>query len=266
MDYDIRTPDLARHTLSNITGIPEYFWLYEKNISDGNIDSEYIRNIIQKYNGNLPSFENLYFIISHITTSTDGCAYILENGLTDLKSAYLNVNSELRKFLDVNNINIILDYSCLIYNGEYYSIEYEGYDCPWDQDGIEYKGWSVGRKFYYDNGLCGFFSINPKDIYGGNVHKNPEIINDIDNLLGTDLSFEWKNNHSPYEVVFKIPSSDLELYEHQNDTNDEKLITLLMMAFSEMLYGPSENLAQCKPDAKIMPDQIIEILPFNKWQ
>ena len=72
MDYDIRTPELATQTLADITGIPYNFWVYESYLTDGNVDADYLYDIIEKYNGYLPSFENLYLIISHITTSANG--------------------------------------------------------------------------------------------------------------------------------------------------------------------------------------------------
>lgn len=265
MDYDIRTPELATQTLANITGIPYNIWVYKSYLSDGNIDADYLYEIIEMYNGHLPSFDDLYLIISHITTSANGCAKIAENGIGDLQSAYRNLNSELRQFLDINGIDIRIDNSCLVHNGTYYSIEYDRYDCPLDDESVEYKGWSVGRRFYSDNGLCGFFSINPKDVYLGNVHKRPEILNDIDELLDSNLSSEWEKSHSAYEIVFKIHSNDLELYENNDDEDEAKVINLLLYAFDKMCSHSLEVYAQLKPDAKVTPDKIIEILPFNKW-
>ncbi len=266
MDYDIRTPELATQTLANITGISKNIWIYESYLSDGNVDADYLYDIIEKYNGHLTSFENLYLIISHITTSAIGCAEITENGIGDLQSAYRNTNSELRQFLDANDIDIRIDNSCLVHNGTYYSIEYDRYNCPSDDESIEYKGWCVGRKFYSDNGLCGFFTLKPQFPYGGNVHKRPEILYDIDNLLDTDLSSEWEESHSAYEIVFKIHSGDLELYEHNDDEDETKVIKLLLYAFDKMCSCSLEIYAQLKPDAQVTPDKIIDILPFDKWQ
>lgn len=266
MDYDIRTPELATQTLANITGISNNIWIYESYLSDGNVDADYLYDIIEKYNGHLTSFENLYLIISHITTSTNDCIEIAENGIGDLQSAYRNTNSELRQFLDANGIDIRIDYSCLVHNGTYYSIEYERHNCPLDDESVEHKGWCIGRKFYSDNGLCGFFAINPKIPYGGYVHERPEILFNIDELLNTNLADDWKNSHTAYEVIFKIHSSELELYEHSNDEDETKVIKLLLYAFDIMCSGSSEVCAQLKPDAQVTPDKIIDILPFDKWQ
>ena len=266
MNYDIRTPELATQTLADITGIPYDFWVYESYLTYGNIDSDYVYDIIEKYNGHLPSFEDLYLIISHITTSANGCAEIAENGIGDLQSAYRNTNSELRQFLDRKGISIDLDSAFLTHNGRRYSIEYDGDNCPRDDESIEHKAWSVGGKFYFDNGLCGFFAIDPERPYGGDVHKRPEILYNIDELLDTNLSDEWKNSHTAYEVIIKIHSSELELYGHDNDEDETKIIRLLLNAFYEMCSGSSEVLAQCKPDVIITPDKIVSILPFDKWQ
>ena len=266
MNYDIRTPELATQTLADITGIPYDFWVYESYLTYGNIDSDYVYDIIEKYNGHLPSFEDLYLIISHITTSANGCAEIAENGIGDLQSAYRNTNSELRQILDRKGISIDLDSAFLTHNGRRYSIEYDGDNCPRDDESIEHKAWSVGGKFYFDNGLCGFFAIDPERPYGGDVHKRPEILYNIDELLDTNLSDEWKNSHTAYEVIIKIHSSELELYGHDNDEDETKIIRLLLNAFYEMCSGSSEVLAQCKPDVIITPDKIVSILPFDKWQ
>lgn len=266
MDYDIRTPELATQTLANLTGIPYNIWVYKSYLSDGNIDADYLYEIIEMYNGHLPSFDDLYLIISHITTSANGCAEIAENGIGDLQCAYINTNSELRKFLDRKGIFIDLESAYLTRNEIHYSIEYDGDNCPSDDESIEYKAWSVGGKFYFDNGLCGFFAINPEIPYGGYVHKRPEILNDIDKLLGCDLSGEWKDAHSAYEVVFKIHSSELELYNHNDDENEMKVIRLLLNAFYEMCSGSSEVYAQLKPEVLVTPDKIIDIHPFDKWQ
>ena len=266
MDYDIRTAESATQTLADLTGIPNNIWIYESYLFIGNIDAEYLREVIEKYNGRLPAFEDIFLIISHITTSSNDCAEIAENGIGDLQSAYRNNNSELRQFLDSHGIEIHIDESRLVYNGISYSIEYDRFNCPHRDDSIEYKGWCIGRKFYFDNGLCGFFSIDSEQPYGGNVHERPEILNDIDNLLETNLSDEWKRSHSAYEVVLKIHSSDLELYEHNNDDNETKVIGLLLDAFYEMCSGPSEVYAQLKPCIRVSADKIISIHPFEKWK
>ena len=266
MDYDIRTPELAAKTLADMTGIPYAIWLYERCLTNGNVDADYLYDILEKYNGHLPSFTDMNLIISHITTSADGCEEIAKNGLGDLQSAYRNTNSELRKYLDANGIQIRINNSCLVHDGKYYSIEYDRHDCPSDDEGIEYKGWCVGRKLYNDNGLCGFFAVNPQIPYGGYIHERPEILYDIDELLNTNLSDNWKSTHSAYEIVFKLHSGDLELYEHNNDDDESKVVKLLLNAFFEMCSGPSEVLAQCKPNIRILPDNIINILPFDKWK
>lgn len=153
----------------------------------------------------------------------------------------------------------------MIHNGINYSIEYDSDNCPRDDDSLEYKGWSVGRKLYFDNGLCGFFVINPELPYGGNVHKRPEILNDIDILLESDLSNEWKNSHSAYEVVFKVHSYDLELYDHNDDDNEAKVMRLLLDAFYVMCSDSAEIYAQLKPYVQVTSDRIIDIHPFDKW-
>ena len=58
----------------------------------------------------------------------------------------------------------------------------------------------------------------------------------------------------------------IELYEHIDDEDETKVIRLLINAFYEMCSGSSEVHAQCKPNVKITPEKIVDILPFDKWQ
>ncbi len=205
MLYDIRDADKAASTLERITGVSSGVWLAEgmKNVrridyTDANKD---IERIIKRYNGYRLCVNDLEMVITHVTTSGNGCVSILKDGIIDLKNAYQKRDSELRIFLESKGIDILLDSNCLKYRGKYYDISFD--DCPWDHESEEYAAWSVGRKFYYDFTVCGFFSINGNRPYGGNVHRRPEILLDLDNLLKTDLQRDWMQSHQAYEIVFK---------------------------------------------------------------
>ena len=84
--------------------------------------------------------------------------------MIDLVKAYKLPESELRQFLETNDVEIDVDSSWLIYKDECYDISYG--KCPIDHESREYAAWSVGRKLYYDFTVCGFLSLNEKKIYG----------------------------------------------------------------------------------------------------
>lgn len=158
MLYDIRNEQQAAKTLELLTGVPESYWVLEgiKNsirfdFTDANKD---IERIISKSGGQFPKLDELELIVTHITTSNNGCASIIRSGLVDLVKAYKLPESELRQFLETNDVEIDIDSNCLIYKDECYDISYG--KCPTDHESREYAAWSVGRKLYYDFTVCGF--------------------------------------------------------------------------------------------------------------
>lgn len=127
----------------------------------------------------LPKYADMKFIFFHITTSSNGCKTIRSNGLYNLQKTYKSLNSELRNFLDSVGVEIDLETATLRHKQKSYCIEF-------DNGRVDSAEWAVGRKFYYDFCVCGFLSISNNYEYGGYVHRRPEILFDIDNLLNTN--------------------------------------------------------------------------------
>jgi len=152
----------------------------------------------------------------------------------------------------------------LYYKGQCINVSYGKY--PMDTGSKRYKAWSVGRKFYYDFTICGFLSISDSDVYEGNVHKRPEILADIDFLLGTKLQHKWILNHKPYEIVFVIPEVHT-VYNGCDDESDyEKVMSYLIMAYECICLGPHTIEILCKNNIKVHPSQILECNEFSKWE
>jgi hypothetical protein len=142
-----------------------------------------------------------------------------------------------------------------------YDISYDGMNRPGDEELRKLAAWRVGRKFYYDYAIGVFLSLDPNDSYGGDVHKRPEIISDIDAMLGTNMEEDWINTHVAYEIVFRLPCDDL-LHEvgGQDIMND-----YLVEAYKCVLMGPSTIDLTCKNNIVINSNCIIECNEFYSW-
>ena len=267
MLYDIRDADKAANTLERLTGVYSSEWLVERMKNVGRIDysdaDKDIERLVRRYNGHYPNIYDLDFVITHLTTSGNECSSILRDGIIDLKKAYKKRDSELRMFLELNGIEILIDSNCLKYKGKYYDISYE--DCPWDDESEEYAAWSVGRKFYYDFTVCGFLSLNGNRPYGGNVHRRPEILWDLDKLLRTNLQEEWMQSHQPFEVVFRVPFRDIIYGGWDSDSEDEMVMSYLTDAYMCISTEPDTMEVLCKNGVEIAPEQILECNRFTLW-
>lgn len=268
MYFDIRDENNAVQTLANLTGVDSKFWIAEKIKNQDRTDykDEYkdIERVIMDNNGHFPKLKDIEIIITHITTSNDNCSSIKEKGLLNLKESYKIEGSDLRKFLDENGVYIDIDSRTLNYREKVFDISYG--ECPENNESSEYKSWSVGRKLYFDFAVCGFLTIDKRDIYGGLVHKRPEFLNDIDYLLGTNLSAKWFESHSPYEVVFVVPAYKV-IYGGWNENADEheRVLYYLSCAYESMNSKINTKEIICKDDTEVLPEDIIEINVFDKW-
>lgn len=222
-----------------------------------------ITNLTRKYGGHIPRLSDLELVVTHITTSNNECKTILDHGLLDLKKSYEIVEGELRAFLEYNGIYIDIDTCQLSYRGKSYDISYG--KCPWNHDSIEYAAWSVGRKFYYDFTVCGFLSINKRDVYLGHVHRRPEILYDIDKLLNTNLAGQWMQTHDAYQVVFSLPVSDFVYSGEDTDTEYEMIMSYLSEAYMCICTEPDTREILCKDGIEVPPGNIMECRRFNAW-
>lgn len=263
--YDIRSSENARRTLVELSGVDISTW--EKFVGH---ESEYrcrddlVEDVIKRF-GHLPrTYLDFNFVYLHVTTSANKCAVIKKYGILDLQQAYLCNESELRIFLDQHGITIDLKSALLTYNGRKFDISFNSGNCP--RTGTqEYFCWSIGRKFYYDFTTCGFLSVWERSPYGGQVHCRPEILWDIDNLLGLGLSMEWKHSHFPYEIVAQVYGSDI-VFDGDDDLSDkDKILMYLTMAYDTAFGEPFEHVILMKNGIQISPDRIIEIKPLTFW-
>lgn len=263
MIYDIRTTELARQTLCSLTDVSTQIW--EENIErerNYELIDDFVEDIVNSY-GVLPkNYKDFTFVYFHITTSANHCSSFRKHGILDLVNSYQCEDSELRRFLEDHGIHIDLNERILTYKNKSYNIDFG--TCP-RHDTLEYKCWSVGRKFFYDFTTCGFLSIWDKSPYGGYVHFRPEILMNIDALLGLDLSHEWAATHSPYEIVAQVSGKNI-LYDGYDESSDkDKVLDYLTRAYLTAFGEPTEQILLLKNGIQIHPSNIIEINPINYW-
>lgn len=264
MIYDIRTTENAQKTLVNLTGVSIPIW--EQFISrerEYEYTEDLVYDVIKSY-GNLPSnYRDFKFVYAHITTSANKCESFYKHGILDLKQSYLCHDSELREFLEMHDIHIDLNEQILKYNRQVYDISYR--TCP-RKDTEAYKCWSIGRKFYYDYNTCGFLSVRNGSPYGGQVHQRPEILMDIDELLGLSLSREWMFNHESYVIVAKVNGENIIYHGYDEESDEDKVLNYLTKAYMNAFYEPNEKILLIKSKVQIPPCDILDIKPMLKWE
>lgn len=263
--YDIRTSESAARTLKSFTGVDISIW--NKYISQQknypNTD-DFVRNVLAKYGHMPPDLKKWSFTYFHISTSANQCENFRKQGILDLKNTYSCLDSELRMFLDNKEIRIDLSKRILKYKKHEYNIEYV--KTPYEFNSQEKACWLIGRKFYYDYTTCGFLSIDPQTPYLGEVHRRPEILSDIDNLLKLNLSEEWSMNHYPFEIVAMVQGSDIVCDAENDQDGNDRIINYLAKAYYAAFDSPSEEIILLKNGVHVKPKQIIEISPLKCWK
>ena len=268
MLFDIRNEKKAAESLERLTGVNSKIWLDERvrnfnRIDYTDIDKD-IERIIEDNNGFFPRLNDIQLVVTHITTSSNGCASIKTNGLVDLKESYNLPTSDLRLFLEDNGIEIRLEEHSLRFKGKEYDISFG--KCPRNYEVEEAASWAVGRKFYYDFTVCGSLSINSRDIYLGMVHLRPEILLEIDNLLKTRLQDKWLLTHESYEIVFVVPEYQCVYNGWEENDEYERVMYYLTEAYECICLGPKTTEILCQNNIFISPDQILECNKFEKWK
>lgn len=271
MIYDISTSDNAKATLAKITGIStdifDYVYTKLSLINQYNFADKLCNEAIElgRYSYNTDVNE-IAFKVQHITTSSDHCRNIKKNGIKNLYDTYKDTESELRKFLDENEIFIDLKNETITIEGKEHSIHYGVKD--FGLSNLEENLWSIGRKFYYDFCICGFFSVNSYRAYGGYVHISPEILYNISKICKTDLRNKWAKNHSAYMVSFLANRDELiDTITHKGNATDKEFLEgLIYCAVNNAYFSVDEYDVLLKDDVNIPASRIIDISEFDIWE
>ncbi len=258
--FDISSKENALKFLSSFTGINQTDILdfVDDNIIKTDIftDSTKVNaeNFCNRFNldeRNL-NVDNILLCAIHYTTNDDENKSIKDYGLRDLQYA-LSHDTPLRKFLKEHDVGFDIKEKVMFINGKEYNIEYKNYELD---DPITH----IARKIYFDNQLSCFFNIEDIEEYLGNVHLRPEILYNIDELIGShELSYEWCRRCKCYEIKFYGKLDDFAKYSFPNDnkTVQTNLIDMSLEVIADCVCG--EIFAYLKPSSVISYENIIEI-------
>jgi hypothetical protein len=264
MIYDITSKENALETLQNLTGFKKEYWehySYECQVMRKDIDKA-LNDVLTRFNLDTNfNLNDIKFTCLHITTSNNGCNDIIKFGLMDLKNTYSKQDTELRRFLDMNNIYIDLVNETIEVAGKKESIHYES-TLSFNMNDRERILWSIGRKFYYDFCVCGFLSIDSESPYGGYVHLRPEIIMNISKICNMDLERIWKDKHKCYIVKFRVSYIQLVNVFSEDDSIERIRESLLFKAFLNTIYE-SEEVILLKNNVSVSSEEIINVYEYN---
>jgi len=261
--YDITDKENSLQTLENLTGLKKDYWehyVFITNVMQKDIDKA-IDDVISLFDLNLDfNPKNIVYCVQHITTSSNGCANIKKIGLVDLVESYTDYNTELRQFLEQQEIKIdLLNEEIFYKNTLLGSIHFSHNRENYDYSSKAHHLWAVGRKFYYDYCICGFLSFDHEHPYGGNVHERPEILFNISELIGKRIDDLWRDTHKCYVIKFSVPFLDT----HCNIEGNIQRGLLCNAFWNAMREKTDEIDVLLKDGIKIPANKIISIDRFD---
>lgn len=121
--FDIRNSNVALKTLCNLTGVSKNIWeQFVGTEREYQYTDDLVEYVVDTY-GEMPqNYRDWEFVYIHITTSANNCVCFHKYGILDLQESYLCEDSELRAFLEQNNIYIDLHKCNLIYKDKNYDM------------------------------------------------------------------------------------------------------------------------------------------------
>lgn len=265
MLYNIATAKSANESLVRLTGytakqIESFIQSYDDN-------DAFLLDVLQNNGITVPQLDDIQIYITHITTSVDSCRSIRETGLLCLHDVLQIDKAELTSFLTERGITIDVEKKRLSYRDTIRDINFSKGGRGF-MDSIDINpARAIGRKIYYDCGVCGFCHINPNRPYGSPVHHYPEILDDIDKALGSKLKRDWNNRTQSYSISFYASLSEIEyidktsLHECANEDLYESLVEFALDIASGCR---NELIAQCMSNTSIAPENLT-IKPFTEW-
>ena len=267
MNYDITSASDAINTISLLTGVRKIdiqSFIAKNIISDGcfhdgtsmtgkNFNKEYGLSTASRH------VDEICFCGVHYTSNDDENVAIQNFGLRDLQFS-LSADTPLKRFLSEHDIHFNVEAKTMAIGTKIFDISYHRGSFDIDNP-ISY----IARKVYYDNALSCFLYIEDITRYLGDVHVRPEVLCDIDRINSNlQLSHEWEQRCTAYEVKFASPLKLFEEYSFKEKNEDlyESLIEKALLVAGEMSNG--EIFAYMKPVSVIPNNQIIGIRKIGR--
>lgn len=275
MYYDITNPDVSYYWLHKTLHIKRTEFIETYIIEcHNNFDTFYAkyRSIIDKID-----IENLEIAAFQVTSNSNECADIKKHGLRNLQWVLSN-DTNLNRFLKQNNISFDIESKRMYIGDIAYDVDYEKY---MDLDVISKRNeqlHKIGHKIYYDFQINAFLFC--EDIYSySTIHEAPEFLYTLSSLNETTrgIDVEWKDICKTYVVKFKSKLKDFAyftFYENERKYKEDKqdnwsaLRKWLISKAVESAFSDSalEIFAYMKPNTVILPENIIEYIPAEKWR
>ncbi len=251
MLYDISTFDKCFETMEYMTDFKYWRNLFDVYLYRYVDEPERMKTeMMDKYNIRLKKipYEEISFVLQHVTTSADNCESIRKNGIHDLGWTYSH-RTELREFLDKHDIILDVEGKHLYQHGEE------------KQTQILKKNSMVWYKFFDDPFVCGNFQIDKEHPYGGNVHLRPEIIYNIDSVIDGNIEYEWIETHKAYIVFTKASLIKMKVFLCMNPNENNLLDKLFSYAFNSIFYNDisSDRIGILERNEFIPPSDILRI-------
>lgn len=277
MVYDIASSNSAYEWVLQVLGITGEEFI-EKYIVDFQKDAEeFMEHYLEKIEA--IDINKLEIVVLHVTSNSDECRAIKKSGICDLKKV-LSGSSELKSFLEENDVLFDIENKKMILDGQKYSIDYDAY-CR-EEDKLNYRDEklkNIGRKIYFDYQINGFLFTRDVKKYGTDIHEMPEIlltISQFNSSIAEKVKM-WKNTREGYVIRYKAKFMQFAHYtfydsieSYLNDSHcgwikfKKWLVShAIDSSFSDL---HSDKYAYMKPGTVIKPGQILECVPVDEWK
>lgn len=140
----------------------------------------------------LSSSEKIIIRGFHVTTSSNNCEEILQNGIEPLNKVLSNPNSELTEFLRDFNLSFNIDNMTVKHGERTHSIK----EYPYEKI----------SKLLTRGPYAFLFCANIKSY--GEIHMYPEILKEMEKngIIDVGALEKWKKSKKAYKLTFEVPS------------------------------------------------------------
>ena len=277
MDYDLRTCQKAYDFIFEFMNMTSDEYIDEFVIEcENDFEKFWERNIdrIKKVD-----ISKLHIIAFHVVGTLDNCKEIKEKGLMNLQEVLSN-NTLLCRLLKSDGIEFDITKKTMSHNDVIYDIDYDKYRSSLFLTEEEKKISKVAHRVYYDFCVNGFLCNDNVFDYGTDIHKRPEFLMTLCNLLPEVKKLErcWKNNAKSYRIEFYATIEQIQRfnfgldefqdppYEGWEKLNDEMKIKKWMLshAIDRASNVLNEDYLYIKDDVIIPRSQILKISKLEK--
>ena len=278
MEFNLQTPDTAYSFLLNflqITG-EEYI---DKYIIE--CDSNYEKFWHQNFKFiNAIDIHKCHIRAFHIVGSLDDCAEIKRNGLKNLQKV-LSEDTLLSCLLRENHVCFDIENHILYHGDKKINIDYDNSCRQSEYNEINKKIEHLAHRIYYDYCVNGFMSNDNVFSYGTDIHKRPEFLLRLVDLLPDlkPLEESWYHKSKSYEIAFFAYIEQLHRFNFELDNNndspydgwsglsdDQKIKKWMLSHAMERANGNiTESYLYVKDEIDIPPKQIISCQEINEF-